>query len=76
MVKSVEGVYRGGKVELLEVPPQGAEGRVIVTFLSVPATVNLTERGIGPTQAADLRGRLAAFTEDWGRSEMDVYDAL
>jgi hypothetical protein len=76
MVKSVEGIYRDGRVELLEVRPQGAEGRVIVTFLSVPAAVNLAERSIDPTQAADLRGRLASFAEDWSRSEMDVYDAL
>jgi len=76
MVKSVEAIYRAGKVELLEPPPQGAEGRVIVTFLSVPAAVNLAECGIDPDQAANLRGRLAAFAEDWNRSEMDVYDAL
>ena len=76
MVKSVEGVYREGKVELLELPPQGAEGRVIVTFLSVPSAVDLTERGIDPAQATDLRGRLVAFAEDWNRPEMDVYDAL
>ena len=53
MVKSIEGVYRAGKVELLEPPPEGAEGRVIVTFLSVPAPVNLAERGIDAAQAAD-----------------------
>ena len=76
MVKSVEGIYCEGKVELLEVPPQGAGRRVIVTFLYIPAAVNLVERGIGPPQAVDLRGRLASFAEDWSRSEMDVYDAL
>ena len=76
MVKSVEGIYRAGKVELLEPPPHGAEGRVIVTFLSVPAAVNLAERGIDPAEAADLRRRLAAFAEDWGHSDMDAYDAL
>ena len=76
MVKSVEGIYRAGKVELLEPPPDGAEGRVIVTFLSVPAVVNLAERGIDPAEAADLRRRLAAFAEDWECSDMDAYDAL
>ena len=76
MVKSVEGIYRAGKVELLEPPPDGAEGRVIVTFLSGPAAVNLAERGIDPADAADLRRRLAAFAEDWERSDMDAYDAL
>jgi hypothetical protein len=76
MVKSVEGIYRAGKVELLEPPPPGTEGRVIVTFLAVPAVVNLAECGIDPAHAADLRRRLAAFAEDWSGSEMDVYDAL
>ena len=27
-------------------------------------------------QAADLRRRLAAFSEDWQRPEMDAYDAI
>ena len=76
MLKSVQGVYRDGKVELLEPVPEGVAGRVIVTFLSERTSVDLTERGIGPQQAADLRRRLAAFAEDWQRPEMDVYDAL
>jgi hypothetical protein len=33
MVRSIEGVYRDGKVELLEPAPVGAEGRVIVTLV-------------------------------------------
>ena len=75
MLKSVEGVYREGKVELLEAVPEGASGRVIVTFLSDASPVDLAERGIDQQQAADLRGRLATFAEDWDRPEMDVYDA-
>ena len=62
MVKSVEGVYRNGKVELVE-PISEAEGsRVLVTCDEL--------------QAADLRHRLAAFAEDWDRPEMDIYDEL
>jgi len=76
MLKSVEGVYRGGKVELVEPVPENAEGRVIVTFLSDATAVDLAERGIDRRQAADLRRRLAAFAEDWQRPEMDVYDGL
>ena len=74
MLKSVKGVCRNGRVELLEPPPECCEGQVIVTFLS-SESVNLTERGIDQRQAADLRHRLAAFAEDWDRPEMDVYDA-
>lgn len=75
MVKSVEGVYRNGKVELLESPPEDADGRVIVTFLSAEK-VDLAGREISEEQAADLRRRLSTFAEDWDRPEMDVYDAI
>lgn len=76
MLRSVEGIYHDGRVELLEPPPAGAEGRVIVTFLAEGKSASLGEAGIDPQQAADLRRRLAAFAEDWQRPEMDVYDAL
>jgi hypothetical protein len=80
MHQSVEGIYRGGKIELLEQPPDVVDGPVIVTFLSAPVQtpkeVDLASRGIDEEQAASLRQRLAAFAEDWLRPEMDVYDAL
>ena len=76
MVKSVEGVYRNGKVELME-PLAGAEGsRVIVTWIQSVNPVDLRERGIDESQAADLRRRLARFAEDWDRPEMSAYDEL
>ena len=73
--KSVEGIFRGGRVELLETPADVEEARVIVTFLP-EGTVNLSERGIDEGQAASLRARLRSFNEDWERPEMGVYDAL
>ena len=76
MVKSVEGVYRNGKVELVE-PIAEAEGsRVIVTWVQPASLVDLRERGIDESQAADLRRRLAPFAEDWDRPEMNAYDEL
>ncbi len=75
MLKSIEGVYRQGKIELLEPPPAHFEGKVIVTFLD-NGSINLAERGIDERQAGDLRGRLKTFSEDWDRPEMDVYDAI
>jgi hypothetical protein len=75
MLKSVKGVCRNGRVELLEPPPEGAEGEVIVTFLG-SKSVSLPDRGIDEQQAADLRFRLRALAEDWDRPEMDVYDAV
>jgi hypothetical protein len=74
MLKSVEGVFRNGKVELLEPAPQAEESRVVVTFLPARPTVDLAARGIDPAAAADLRARLGAIAEDWNRPEMDVYD--
>ncbi len=35
MLKSVEGIYKDGTIELSEVPSDISESRVIVTFLSV-----------------------------------------
>lgn len=76
MLHSVEGIYRNGKVELLETPV-GMDGvRVIVTFLSTPGSVDLPSRGIDQEQAANLRTRLRSFAEDWERPDMAAYDAL
>lgn len=76
MLKPVEGIYRDGKVELVE--PIEGEGvsRVVVTFHVGASRIDLRERGIDERQAADLRARLSAFAEDWDRPEMAVYDSL
>lgn len=76
MLKTVEGVFRDGKIELLELPPSNARGRVIVTFLESEDTIDLRDRGIDESHAAELRHRLNAITEDWNRPEMDAYDAI
>ena len=74
MPKSIEGVYRDGKIELAEVPANVRdETRVIVTFLESRA-IDLQERGIDEANAAELLGRLATFAEDWDSPEMDIYD--
>jgi len=74
MMTSVEGVYRDGRIELNE-PPKDVHGPtpVIVTLLN-SGGVDLRERGISESQAAELRERFAAFGEDWNRPEMDLYD--
>ena len=74
MLKSVTGIYRAGKVELVEVPINVAdETSVIVTFLESGA-IDLQARGIDEAQAADLRVLLQAFAEDWDSPEMTAYD--
>jgi len=37
-------------------------------------TVNLSRRGIDTHAAAELRGSLQQFAEDWNSPEMSVYD--
>jgi hypothetical protein len=76
LLKSVEGIYRDGKVELLETPDDIEEARVIVTFLPTSGSVDLEARGISEAQAADLRARLQPFAEDWEHPDMAAYDAL
>jgi hypothetical protein len=74
MLKTIEGVYRDGKVELTEVPKDVRdETRVLVTFLEVQP-IDLRARGIDEAHAAELRARLATFAEDWDSPEMAVYD--
>ncbi len=75
MLKSVEGVYHDGTVQLLETPEGIEDSPVIVTFLPSSGRLDLRSRGIDATQAADLRARLRSFAEDWDRPEMDLYDA-
>ena len=75
MLKAVEGIFRDGKVKLLEVPTDIKDSRVIVTFIPDGSPLDLRAKGIDEDQAADLRARLRTFAEDWDRPEMDVYDA-
>ena len=76
MLNSIEGIYREGHVEFLELPPDVKESRVIVTFLPEKKLIDLRERGIDEQQAADLRARLRSCAADWESPEMDVYDEL
>ena len=74
MLTTVEGVYRNGGVELVELPQQvGENARVIVTFLGA-GEIDLASHGIDREQAAELRARLQTFAEDWESPEMSVYD--
>jgi hypothetical protein len=74
MLKSVEGVYRDGKIELTELPEDvHDETRVIVTFLET-SPIDLRARGIDEAQAAELRAQLRTFAEEWNSPEMDLYD--
>lgn len=74
MLKTIEGIYRDGRIELSELPSNVPEDtRVIVTFLE-PRDIDLRERGISEVQAAELRTQLGAFAEEWDSPEMSCYD--
>lgn len=74
MLNSIEGIYRNGKVELLELPVNVCDDtRVIITFLK-SGPIDLRKRGVDESHAADLRARLSTFAEDWSSPEMDIYD--
>jgi hypothetical protein len=74
MLKSVEGVYRDGKIELTELPRDVRdETRVIVTFLET-SPIDLQARGIDETQAAELRAQMGTFAEEWDSPDMAIYD--
>jgi hypothetical protein len=73
--KTVESIFRNGKIELAEDPLDVEEARVIVTFLS-ESVVNLSDLGIDNAQTTNLRARIRTFAEDWERPEMGAYDAL
>ena len=70
---SVEGVYRNGKIELLESPPQVAESRVIVTFLP---DGDAEAPKFTPEELAELRGKFAAWEDDWNAPGMEAYDQM
>lgn len=76
MLKAVEGIYRQGKIELLETPPGVTEARVVVTFLPIEGGIDLRARGITEAEAAEIRSRWGAAAEDWDRPEMDGYNDL
>ena len=75
MLKSVEGIYRDGKVELLEAPPDVRNSRVIVTFLP-PSESRSQPPQFTAQELADLRGKFAAWQEDWNAPGMEAYDSL
>ena len=74
MLTTVEGVYRNGRIELIEQPSDITEGaRVIVTFVK-SNSIDLATQGIDPAQAEMLRENLATFAEDWDSPGMDIYN--
>jgi hypothetical protein len=74
MIKCVEGIYKNGKVELLESLEEPEGARVLVTFLP-KATDAPTPPDFTHEELVELRGKLAAWEEDWNAPGMEAYDA-
>ena len=76
MLKTIEGVFHKGKIELSgsnSFIPENS--RIIVTILN-DETINLSSCGINKNEAAELRSNLASFACDWDSPEMDIYNTL
>ncbi len=73
MIQTVEGVFKNGTAQLLEAPVNISEARVIVTFL--PNSIGPADgASFTPEEVADLRGKLAAWKEDWDAPGMEEYN--
>lgn len=70
---TIEGTYKNGTIVLSNPPTDVTESKVLVTFLQAEQ-VDLAERGIDREEAAELRAKFSAISEDWDRPEMDIYD--
>ena len=57
-----------------EVLPGQHRVRVQIDPVEESSPVNLAARGIDERQAADIRHRLGAFSDDWDRPEARAYD--
>ena len=74
MLRTLQGIYRNGQIELYEAP-DGVRNdtTVIVTFLE-SGLADLASYNINQEEAAALRERLAPFAEEWDSPEMDIYN--
>lgn len=69
---TVEGIYRNGKIELLETVSEVRQAKVLITFLET-SDIDLKTLGIGREEARELREEFATF-EDWNDPALDVYN--
>ncbi len=69
---TVEGVYKDGKVVLLEEVSAPKQSKVLITFLE-NTDIQLSTLGIEQGEAAELRDKFASF-EDWNDPSLDIYN--
>ena len=69
---TVAGIYKDGKVELLESVTEIGRSRVLVTFIET-GDIELKTLGVSANEAGELREKFASF-EDWNDPALDVYN--
>jgi hypothetical protein len=69
---TVEGVYKNGRIELLENVSELKDSKVLITFLN-SSDISLDSVGINESEAAELRDSLSSF-EDWNDPALDIYN--
>lgn len=69
---TVEGIYKDGKIELLETVSEVKQSKVLITFLETN-DIDLQTLGIDKAKAGELREKFATF-EDWNDPALDVYN--
>lgn len=69
---TIEGIYKDGKIELLETVSEITQSKVLVTFLD-GNDVDLKTLGIDQKEASELREKFASF-EDWSDPALDIYN--
>jgi hypothetical protein len=69
---TVEGIYKDGRIELLESVSQVKQSKVLVTFIE-NNDIDLRTVGIDKQEAGELREKFASF-EDWNDPILDVYN--
>jgi len=69
---TVEGIYKDGKIELLETVSEVKQAKVLITFLET-SDVDLRTLGISREEAGELREKFATF-EDWNDPALDIYN--
>jgi len=73
MLKTIPGNFKSGVVHLNEPAADLSEGPVLVTFLR-SGTKETGTPSLTRAQAVELRGKLAAWEEDWNAPGMEAYD--
>jgi hypothetical protein len=74
MFPTVEGIFRNGKVELVETPENIEEARVIVTFLPGAATAPPGGPDFTADELVELESKLESWQTDWNAPGMEAYD--